>query len=866
MPFSVYLENNGNILQAQKDITVKFDYERSLVTMGYDSVVIKKGGYYATNTIKTVEKSGNAFIKATAAAGADGQFLNTVTNVAISQTQPVSLKVYVFPDKVGLNEKTIDIFVGLIDAAGQPTLAPEDVELDLFSSAYQLTGIDNVPAVIKKGEFGFYTKQSMNFYQKQTVTVGASASGLGASTASFEVLQESLSISHPKAVDKVIKVFTLENMPSAADSIVVYQLNAIEHDNDDVDCNDNGDLTDDGVDCDGDGAFDKQRDTNQDGLINEKDWHPIDDLEEGELYPIDSLIIFSQNQGNLNLVSGNNLAARVVDPGYIPSGASYGTATISSGGQIGNVDFSVSIATVAVGSNSLSIVGGLNPIQTKIFSPAGPAPDGNYRILFDREGYSDLYFVTLDSAGRPSNSEQGVKFLVKPVNELTEIKPGTSFTTLRIKTDSFRVGGVVAENTIKDISAVPVGVNAESNLAKTSSMHLLFHTGTAAKILLPFNSVIAFSKGHQIGVVQLRDASGNPVLASDDVAIKLTSSSLSHVLPASALIIPAEKSFASFEVATFGRADNFTIYATADGLQSSSALLAPVVVELPASFVGTSTFSTSVPAEIAVSTPIPGATITWGASTGLKILGNATTFASTTNSNIATIQVVSDNPGTFTLDATLLKDGFRPTRISKEVVIGPYQRQMNAILVDNGAKMLAYNQPVLMQVSVYDASGMPVPGATVRVEDSGPKGVMLVATVITEASGTASFVYMPTNIDDESSNILTLMVTASKDGYQPSRASKVFEIDSSSAILPPIPVIGIAFTGLPSWTSYAMLGGIAAVGTGVYMLKRQNPEDEESLIEDAGPMKETPELTEVTEETVEAAIEDGEQEEEEEET
>jgi len=857
MPFSVYLENSGNILQAPQDVRVELDYESSLVQLSSASLVIKKGSYYATGTIKTLEKSGNAFIKATS--DIDGQLLTTVTNVEISQTQPVSLKVYVFPDQVGLNQNTIDIFVGVLDAAGQPTLAAEDIKLELFSSAYQLTGIDNVPAVIKKGEFGFYIRQQMNFYRSQDVTIGASASGLGASTATFKVLEDSLSPTDPKALDRVLKVFTVDNMPSDADSIAVYQLNAIERDDDDVDCNNNGDLTDDGDDCDGDGLFDKQRDSNGDGIINQKDWHAIDDLGEGELYPIDSISIYSPGQGNLNIVSGDNLAAKVIDPGYIASGSSYGTATILSGRQANNVDISVTLSNFAVGSNALTVVGGLNPTQTKIFSPGGYASDGNYRVLFDRDGFTDLFFITLDSAGRPSNSERGVKYLVKPINELIEIDPETNFAGLRVEIDSFKADDVIAENRIEAISAVPVGVNSNSALATTSNMHLLFHTGTVSQIILPFDSVVAFSKAHQIGVVQLRDQSGNPVLALDDVTVRLSSSSLSSVLSASTVTIPKGKSFASFDIATFGRADNFTIYTAADGLQSSSAILAPVLAELPASFVGSNAFVTSVPIEITVSTPIEGARIMWGASAELQLLDNKTTFESAGGSYTAAIQVMSDNPGTFTVDATLLKDGFKPTRISKEVVVGPYQRQMNVVLADNGVTMLAYNQPVLMQVSVLDASGMPVPGATVQVEDSGPQGIMLVSSVTTDASGSASFVYTPTNMDD--SKLLTLMVTASKDGYQMSRDSKVFEIDGSAAILPPIPVINSAFAGLPSWTSYAILGGVAVVGGGVYMLKMQkNPEDEESLVEEAGTVEDA--TNEVTEERVEETIEDeGEEEE-----
>lgn len=843
VPFSVYLESNGNILQAPKDIMVQFEYESSLLRLDAANVIIKKGSYYAVNYVQTLEKSGNAFIKAESNAGMDGQLISTVTNVAISQTQPASLKVYVYPDKVGLNEKTIDIFIGVVDAAGQPTLASEDIKLDLFSSAYQLTGIDDTPAVIKKGEFGFYTRQYMNFFSNQTVTVGASASGLGASTASFQVLSESLSASSPKAKDKMLKVFTIPNMPTEADSIVIYQLNAIERDCDDIDS--------ENVSCD--------QDTNNDGIVNFKDHHAIDDLADGELYPIESELIYSQGQGNLNIVSGDNQAAKVVEPGSISSGSSYGTATITSGRQADAVDFSISLANVAVGSNMISVTGGLNPTQTRIFSPGGIASDGNYRVLFDRSGFTDLFLLTFDSGDRPSNSDQGVKYLVKPVNELAEIQAGTSFASMHINAESFKGNIAVPENTSEEVSAVPVGVNSDSNLKTVSNMTMLFYTGTTSKVLFPFNSTVAFSKSHQIGVVQLRDVYGNPVLASDAVTVKLSSSSLSKVLPISEATIPMGKSFANFDVSTFGRADNFTVYAKADGLQASSAILAPVVAELPASFIGTSAFDVSVPTSVTVSTPIQGVSIMWGASAGLKLLENSTTFVSAGNSHTATIQVVSDKSGTFTVDATLLKDGFKPTRISKEVVVGPYQRQMNAILVDNGVAMLAYNQPMMMQVSVNDINGVPVQGATVQVEDTGPAGITLVSSLTTDARGIATFIYVPTQ-KGESTNFITLMITASKDGYQASRDSKVFEVDSSTAILPPIPILGNVFTGLPSWTSYAIIGGIAAIGGGFYLLRKpKSVEDDEPITEEASATEEQKEL-------VEQPLEDATEEEEEEES
>ena len=866
MPFSVYLENNGNILQAQQDIVVEFDHESSLVDLGSNSIVIKKGSYYATNTIRTLEKSGNAFIKATTSVGS-GQALNAVTNVAISQTQPASLRVYVFPDKVGLNENTIDIFVGIVDANGQPTLAPEDIKLELFSSAYQVTGIEGVNALIEKGEFGFHTRANMNFYQNQTVTVGASSSGLGAGTASFQVLKDSLQIGDQKVIDKAVTVFTVGSMPSDADAIIVYQLNAIEHDADDLDCDRDGVISSEDLaneDCDEDGFFDTHRDHNGDGLLTLADHHPIDDLSEGSLYPIESTSIYGPGQGNLNLVSGNNILATIVDPGYIASGSSYGTGKISSGGRIDTVDVSVTLTNVAVGSSSFSIVGGLNPTQTKIFSPAGLSPEGNYRVIFDRDGYTDLYFITLDSAGRPSNSERGVKYLVKPINELTEIAPETSYNGLRVKIDSFKGGDIIVQNAVKELSAVPVGVNADSSLEKTSDMNLLYYTGTSIDVLLPFDTVVAFSKVHPIGIIQLRDAAGNPVLASADTLVELSSTS-PNVLPSATVTIPSGKSFVPFEVATFGRADNFTLFATSDGLQASSSILTPLLAELPASFVGAASLMTSVPTTVTVSTPIDEVSVTWGSSSGLRLLSNTTGSASTVNSHFTSIEVVSDNVGTYTVDATLMKDGFKPTRISQEVVVGLYQKQMSAVLVHNGPAKLAYNQPTLLQVSVRDSGGIPVPGATVKIEDSGPQGIVQVATLISDASGSASFVYAPSNVGDGSTNFVTLMATASKDGYQSSRDSKVFEIDGSSLFLPPLPGISTLLTGLPSWTSYAIVGGTVAVGGGLYILSQKNPEDDEALVDETGHTKEleSPDQPELPEETIEETVEDEVEEEEE---
>jgi hypothetical protein len=147
---------------------------------------------------------------------------------------------------------------------------------------------------------------------------------------------------------------------------------------------------------------------------------------------------------------------------------------------------------------------------------------------------------------------------------------------------------------------------------------------------------------------------------------------------------------------------------------------------------------------------------------------------------------------------------------------------------------MSYGQPIQMSVLVQDADGRPVPGATVQVEESGATGLVVIATVATDKNGAAAFAYTPTQKEGSSSP--TLVVTAYKDGFKPSRDSKVLEVGSSGS-LPAIPIIGSALGGLPSWMSYALIGGVAAGGGGFYMLKRPRApkEDEDEVVAEDTP-------------------------------
>lgn len=785
MPISIYLEHQGSVVQAPRDVTISLDYQRSLIDLSSSKVTITKGNYYALVNVRTLEKSGFAFIKASTI---DEPLLSTVAVIEIAMTQPASLKTYVFPDRIGPSDKTIDIFVALLDASGSPTVAPNDIDLDLFSNSLGVTGINNVNAIIKKGEYGYHLKQSVSFFPKQAqagdtesgivnVVIGASSPGLGASSAPFTVMPEDLAPDNIKAGEKIIRVFTVDRMPSDANAIVVYQIAAVARD-------DNDD-----VDMDGD------------GIVDGDDFHAIDNLDDGELYPIRSNVLYSTSQGNLDIVTSNIGALRIANSGFIGPGSSYGTAIMSSERLGANLGVSVSIQAIAAGTGLVTVVGGLNPTQTLIVSPIGLTQGGNYGITFNGDGYSDLFVISLDSQGRPARSADGIEYLVEPMNEVAEIEPGKSFTILRVSASSF--GSTLGQSSA--ISVTPIGVNANANLRAESQFYLVPSAGTVAKVTFPFGSIIGSSTSHDIGLVQLVDSTGSQVLASNDVTVRLISSDSGVLQTPSEVIIPQGKSFVPFSVTTFGKSGTISVNAFAEGVSSSTVEISSVLATLEGSFIERSGFIASTPQTITISTTLEGTSVLWGAPATFEILSkdDKAQYDPDTGSYLANMQVVADREGKFVISATLLKDGFEPVRISKEILFDPYLTEM-IVSIDYQQATVTYNQPTTINVLVIDQADKPVEGALIEVS-SGSGATIVPESVSTDASGMAAFVYTFSGTDPK----VSLDLIASKDGYVDGQISEEFE------------VIGVP-TALPPWALYAAIGSVvASIGGGVvYFMKK----------------------------------------------
>lgn len=808
MPVSIYLEDEGAAVQAPQDITISLDYQRELISLSSSRVTIEKGNYYALVNVRTLEKSGFAFIKASTV---EEPFLNTVAVVEIAMTQPTSLKTYVFPDMIGPSERTIDIFVALLDAAGNPTIAPEDIELHLFANSPGVQGISNVDAKIRKGEYGYYLRQSVSFIPRDAaigvegsgivdVVIGASSPGLGASSASFSVMPEDLHPDNVKADEKTVRIFTIDIMPSDANAIVVYQIAAIAQDSRDADYDDDGDIdVDDNTAAAEDDIPVSDRDMDKDGVVDGNDFHAIDNLADGELYPIRSNVLYSTGQGNLDVVTGNIEALRITDSGSIGSGSSYGAAIVSSERLGTNLGVSASIGGVGAATGSITVVGGLNPVKTSIVSPLRAAQDGSSRISFNGDGYSDLFIIALDSENRPARSSDGISYLIEPINEVVNIEPGESYTIARIYASWF---GASSQSVI---SVTPIGVNADASLRAESQFYLVPSAGTAAKVTFPFEGIIGSSTSHAIGIVQLADSTGNQVLASDNLTVRLVSSDPGVLQVPSEVVIPQGKSFVSFSVTTFGKSGTVSVSASAEGVGSSTTEISSVLAELEGSFVERSGLIANIPQTITISTTLEGTSVLWGAPAAFEILSkdDMAQYDPDTDSYIANMEVIANREGNFTISATLLKDGFQPTKISRGTVFEPYLTEM-IVSIDYQQTTITYNQPTTINVLIVDQADKPIEGALIEVS-SGSGATIVPESIRTDADGKAAFVYTFSGTTPK----VSLNLIASKDGYVDGQVSEEFE------------VVGIP-TALPPWALYAAIAGVvASIGVGVvYFMKK----------------------------------------------
>jgi hypothetical protein len=159
--------------------------------------------------------------------------------------------------------------------------------------------------------------------------------------------------------------------------------------------------------------------------------------------------------------------------------------------------------------------------------------------------------------------------------------------------------------------------------------------------------------------------------------------------------------------------------------------------------------------------------------------------------------VAGSKPGNYVIDVTLLKDGYKPTRISTPMTVQPYQPPLTVEIFHN-EPAIEYNQPVTMNIRVVDPQSKPVSNALVRI-NPGPNATAFPSEGMSDGSGIVTFTYTP--IGSEARGMVT--ATAEKSGFGLGVRSAAFEIEN-------VPLV------IPQWLIFGIIGAVAAgAGAGV---------------------------------------------------
>ncbi|MEM3089502.1 MAG: hypothetical protein QXY22_02935 [Candidatus Nitrosotenuis sp.] len=522
MPFSLYLQNSdGTIAQAPYDIPITLDYEKNLVTVEITEQSIKKGNSYVLGTIKSKEKVGNAFIRASA----DKLGFDEAKEIRISSSLPSSLAVNIFPEKIPATlKRDIDIIVSLVDSDGLPTFAQEDIKLQFFSDDQSINDqIDraakelNLSQTIKKGEFSYHFKQRLDLAKEgKTITVGATTKGLGVAMDSFQTVKP-LTTSNPLVVNKTMQIFTLDKVPTKSKTIAVYQIGTLYV------------------------ASDSENST---------------ETKEGEFLPL----IVNENYDSIGsdhkigLISSNNLLLKVNSVGKMDVSSSHGTAQIETGQETGSVVLASTIKGIGAASTTTEVINTLKQEKSMIFSPTG-----DKSILFDKNGYFDVFIISLDSKNRPTAVENEIRYLVTPINEILTIPKGKTYSHV-----SFL--GNLIQSDVKEpitIRTVPIGESADPGL---QSQHVFAREPTAKlAISVPFD-ILSPEKTEYSGIIQVLDFYDNPISVTEDIRVKITPSEFGFLGIPDYIIVPKGASFTSFPIQTNEKAGSVTIKASAKGI------------------------------------------------------------------------------------------------------------------------------------------------------------------------------------------------------------------------------------------------------------------------------------------------------------
>lgn len=178
-----------------------------------------------------------------------------------------------------------------------------------------------------------------------------------------------------------------------------------------------------------------------------------------------------------------------------------------------------------------------------------------------------IALIALDAKERPKIMKETGKYLITPTNGLVEIEKDSSFTFTQLKSDSFDISESETEITL---IVEPIGENA--NLDLEGSMNFITHPTSQMKVSLPVQKINSEHE-QNMGIVQLVDLQGNPVIPKLDVKSKIMSSKDNVVQILDDPVISAGSSYAAFSIKTTGVVGESIISASAKGVNGTSTII-----------------------------------------------------------------------------------------------------------------------------------------------------------------------------------------------------------------------------------------------------------------------------------------------------
>jgi len=507
MPISISLINaKGDVLQAPEDIFVILDFSKGLVDFRETELIIPKGKFYAETFVRTTENIGTAFIRANAPDIA----LTAVEKITITSTAPASLQLYLFPEKVAHTEDQFDLIVTVLDSEGNPTIATKDIPLQLFtddlllSESFDEDFLDFGPSapILKKGQFSYHLKYDFQFQLNQVteeldeaeedddgggqawktgtgITIGVSSPDLGLTTDLLDIGAPSTQGTY-NSTEQIIVLFTPLKMPRGASSILIYQLT--------------GEILED-TDADEDaeaGAEDVvirtqpfQTGTNYSPLAS-------------DIASTRSFSVISSDRDILKIGKGGPLLES------ISGGDSYGSSQIIGTEQVGIAKVAVTFEGIGSATTDIEVIDTLAPTTTRLFTPSG-----GDKILFDQDGFAEVYIMLVDASDRPTTFNKDIEFIITPQNEFVRLPAFTPY----VKTPLLAESLPDLLNNRTNVEIIPVGIEVQSDLALINSFEV--QPTTSQIELMPGVDSIAVAgamKRVHVGIVQLVDPFGNPLL------------------------------------------------------------------------------------------------------------------------------------------------------------------------------------------------------------------------------------------------------------------------------------------------------------------------------------------------------------------